>query len=224
MTDRILLDIETQRDFFLPGGRCYTKQAGKARARIYDLFAWVRAEDVPVISTVLRVRPGELGPLCRKPHCIDGTEGEQKVPRTILRSHVDFGLRNSTDLPEDILETHQQVIFEKRNTDLFAHARAERLITELGPRKWIICGAGLAQGIFEAAVGLRSRGHDVQLASDAVAHLKDAQAEMAIRRMIAKDVEIVQTDEIIAQAREDARKRRAERRRRRLQESRKVPA
>jgi nicotinamidase-related amidase len=216
MTDRILLDIETQKDFFLPNGSCYTKQAGKARARIYDLFAWARAEDVPVVSTVLRVRPGEQGPLCRKPHCIDGTEGEQKVPRTILRNHVDFGLRNSTDLPEDLLEQHQQVIFEKRNTDLFAHARAERLITELEPTTWVICGAGLAQGIFEAAVGLRARGHEVQLASDAVAHLKDSQAEMAIRRMIAKDVQVAKTQDIIAKAREEARRRQLRRRRRKV--------
>jgi nicotinamidase-related amidase len=219
MKDRILLDIETQTDFFLPEGNCYTKQAAKARARIYDLFAWARAENVPVVSTVLRVRPGEQGPLCRKPHCIDGTEGEKKVPRTILRNHVDFGLRNTTDLPVDLFERHQQVIFEKRNTDLFGHARAERLITELEPSTWVICGAGLAQGIFEAAVGLRARGHDVQLASDAVAHLKDAQAEMAIRRMIAKDVQVAATEDIIAEAREEKRQRRAERRRRR-----KVPA
>jgi nicotinamidase-related amidase len=194
--DRILLDIDSQRDFFLPGGSCYKRPARRVLANIRRLFSWVRRNRLPVISTALRVRPNEIGPLCDTPHCVEGTEGEQKVPRTLLPGSVDLGMRNSTDLPRHLLETHPQVIFEMRNTDLFGHARAERLITELEPTTVVVCGAGLAHGIVEASVGLRSRGFDVIAASDAMLTVHADAAEMALKRMEAKGVEFVETDEV----------------------------
>jgi nicotinamidase-related amidase len=90
------------------------------------------------------------------------------------------------------------VIVEKRDTDILAHARIERLISELDPTTWIICGAGLARGVLQAAVGLRSRGHAVVLAKDAVLELDDPLAEMAWRRIEAKDVVLAETADLVA--------------------------
>ncbi len=199
--NRILLDVETQRDFFAPGGACYTSAASEIAKRIYKLLDWAKREQVPVISTLLRVRPHEKGPLCEPPHCVDGTDGEQKLSRTVLPRRINLGLRNSTDLPDDLFEHYQQVIFEKRTTDLFDHARAERLITELPPTTFVICGAGVAHGIAEATVGLRSRGFGVIIAGDAVLDLGHPLAEMAHRRMEAKGAIFVPTAEIIAPSR-----------------------
>ena len=192
---RILLDVETQVDLFRRG-----YLGGDTRPvaeRIRRLFDWAGRENIPVMSTVLRVRPGEPGPLSDKPHCIEGTRGERKLPGTILPNRIDLGLRNSTDLPLDIFDRYQQVVFEKRHTDIFRHARAERLLSELGPATFIICGAGVAGGIVQAAVGLRSRGFCVVLARDAVLDLGDELAPMAYRRMEAKGVVFADTAEIV---------------------------
>ena len=194
----ILLDIETQRDFFAPGGACYTRDASDAAANIYKLFDWARSKRIPVISTVLRIRKGELGPLAKVPHCIEGTDGEQKLSGTILANRVNLGLRNTTDLPANIFHEHQQVIFEKRDTDIFAHHRAERLLTELKGGIFIVCGAGVANGIVQAAIGLRTRGFGVVLASDAIFDLGDSKAEMSRLRMDAKGVIVAKTKEIIS--------------------------
>jgi nicotinamidase-related amidase len=195
---RILLDVESQRDFFSPGGACYSPEAAKAARRIYRLFAWARRCRVPVISTVLRVRPGQRGPICNCPHCLEGTEGEGKLPKTVLSRRINLGLRNTTDLPDHIFQRYQQVIFEKRHTDIFAHARAERLITELPMATFVVCGAGIAAGIVQAAVGLRSRGFPVVLAQDAVVAVRSAAARMAYLRMQAKGVVFAPTAEILA--------------------------
>jgi len=194
----ILLDIETQRDFFLPRGSCYTKAASRAAANVLRLFNWAKTQRVPVVSTVLRVRPSEQGPLAKTPHCVEGTKGERKMPGTVLPHHVDLGLLNTTDLPIRLLRQYQQVVFEKRVTDIFAHARLERLLTELPPGIFVICGAGVAHGIVQAAVGLRNRGFGVILAEDAVLDLGDPLAEMAYRRMEAKGVIFAPTAEIVA--------------------------
>lgn len=194
--DLILLDICTQRDLLVAGGSCYTPRAEEARQNIYKLFDWARKNDQPVISTALRVPPERIGPLASVPHCIEGTDGEKKLNKTILRPYTNLGLQNTTDLDIYLFEQYRQIIFEMRSTDLFSHARAERLITELSGVSFILCGAGVAGGIVQAAVGLRNRGFSVALASDAVADLDHPEAEMAFSRMDAKGVASVKTRDL----------------------------
>jgi nicotinamidase-related amidase len=195
--DKVLLDIEVQRDFFAPGGSLYTPQAAQAARNVRRLFAWARKEHVPVLSCVLRQRAGHRGALADTPHCVEGTEGEKRLGGTLMRRCIDMGMRGSTDLPLDIFRDYQQVIFERRITDIFRHARAERLLTELPVDTYIVCGAGAAAGIAEAVIGLRQRNIHVLLAADAILDLNDPRAEMAWLRMSAKGAVPLSTAEII---------------------------
>lgn len=197
----LLMDIEVQRDFFQPGGALYTSAVSPVRGNVYRLFDWARTTGVPVISTVLLVRPGDQGPLSRVPHCIEGSGGEVRPERTQLANRVNLGLGTNTDVPVNVLETHQQVIFEKRNPDIFQHSKAERLISELaeqpGEKTVVVCGAGVAWGIKQAVVGLRTRGFGVVIAEDAVLDLSDPQAEMAWLQMLAKAARPLPTAQIV---------------------------
>jgi len=195
---RFVLDLEAQRDFFDPDGACYRPDSLAVARAIGRLFDWIRAEGISVISTVLRLPSGELGPMSCHYHCITGTVGEQKLPRTVLDSRINFGIRNVTDLPGSVLADYQQVIFEKRHTDIFKHARLERLLTERQPATVILCGAGVGQGIVEAAIGLRSRRVHVIAASDAILDLDAPNQYMPVERMRAKGVLFVPVDDIIA--------------------------
>lgn len=194
--DRILLDIETQREFFQPGGNGYSRRSAEVAKRVYRLFHWAKENHIPVVSTVLRVRRGEIGPLTDAPHCVEDSEGEKKLSRTVLPRRINLGLRSSTDLPVDLFERYQQVIFEKRDTNILAHPRLERLISELPSVTFVICGAGLAHGIMQAAVGLRTRGFGVIVAEDAALCLDDEAGEMARLRMEAKGAVFAPTSEI----------------------------
>jgi len=196
--ERILLDIEAQRDFFSPGGSCFDRSHLPAGRNVRRLFAWARRNRVPAMSTMLRVRPGRTGPLAPVPHCVEGTNGEKRISGALLSRYVNFGIRNTTDLPADVFEQYRQVIFEKRHTDIWLHTRAERLLTELETGRFIICGAGSAGGIVEAVVGLRSRGFEVTLAADAILDLGSPDAEYAWLRMLAKGAVPLSTEEIIA--------------------------
>lgn len=195
--DKVLMDIEVQRDFFAPGGSLYTPQNGAAARNVRRLFAWARKEHVPVLSCMLRQREGHRGALADAPHCIEDTEGEKRLSGTLMRRHIDMGMRGSTDLPIDIYRDYQQVIFERRITDIFRHARAERLLTELTVDTFIVCGAGAAAGIAEAVIGLRQRNIKVLMAADAILDLDDPRAEMAWLRMSAKGAVPLSTAEII---------------------------
>ncbi|MCE5278038.1 MAG: isochorismatase family protein [Planctomycetaceae bacterium] len=195
--DRIIMDIQAQDDFLSSSGACYLPPAAVARRNISALFRWARQDEIPVISTVLRVHPHRIGPMADVPHCVDGTAGEEKIAESILPRRINFGLRNTTDLPDNVLEKYQQVIFEMRFTDIFKHERAERLLTELNVGTFILCGAGLSQGIQQAAVGLRSRGFAVVLARDAVVALPGPGLEMALKQIQAKGVIFAPTSEIV---------------------------
>lgn len=183
----ILMDIEVQRDFFQPGGSLYTRAVNKTTSNVYQLFDWAKHTGVPVMSTVLLVRPGERGPFSPVPHCAEDSPGAQKLTRTLLRRNINLGLAHNTDLPPDVFEEYQQVIFEKRDTDIFNHIRAERLITELPKEtQFILCGAGVALGIRQAVIGLRSRGFKVIVAEDAVLNFEHPMGEMAWLQILAK--------------------------------------
>jgi nicotinamidase-related amidase len=195
---RVVLDLETQRDFFHPEGTCYRPDSLAVAWRICRLFGWVRSERITVISTVLRLPHGEVGPMSADPHCITDSKGERKLLPTVLDRRINFGLRNVAHLPNGVLDDYQQLIFEKRHTDIFHHARIERLITEIGPTEVIICGAGLGQGIVEAAIGLQARRFDVIIAKDAVLDLDAPNQYMPIERMRAKGCLFHSTEDIIA--------------------------
>ena len=195
--ERILLDMEVQRDFFCRSGKFYSKTNGQVIKHVKELLKWAKGQSVPVVSTLLRVYRNSSGP-DHLPYCIEGTEGELRVPRTTLPNYIAFGTRRTTDLPESILDNYQQVLFEKRELNILSNLRIERLLTQLsGNATFILCGAGLAGGIAKAAITLRSRKFGVILATDAVADLGDPGADMAMRRMAAKGVVFCSTATII---------------------------
>ena len=206
--ERILLDMEVQKDFFCRSGRFYSKSNGQVLKQIKELLKWAKTQCVPVISTLLRTSRSPTG--CgHPPYCIEGTEGELRVPRTVLPNHLAFGTRRTTDLPECILDHYRQVIFEKRGLNILSNLRVERLLTQLGGKgTFILCGAGLAGGIAQAAITLRIRKFGVILVTDAVADLGDPTAEMAMLRMAAKGVIFCPTAKIVAPPAAPKRKRR----------------
>ncbi len=194
----ILLDFHIQRDIFVPGGSLYKPENRKAVANVYRLFDWAKAGGVPVLSSVLLVRPGRRGPFSTTPHCVEGTPGEQKLTRTLLPRRVNLGQSHNADLPRNVLEQAQQVIFESRDVDLFNHMKFERLITELEePYDFVICGASISQGIKQAVLGLRNRGHGIIVAEDAVVDLSDPLTEMSWLQILAKSARPLPTVQII---------------------------
>ncbi|MFW6154397.1 MAG: isochorismatase family protein [Planctomycetota bacterium] len=167
------------------------------KAKLYRLFRWARRAEVSVLSAKLLARWGHHGPFSLEPHCVDGSGGEEKLARTLLGRRIDLGLAHTADLPRDLLSDYQQVIFETLDEDVLHHQKFERLITELvGSRTFILCGAGIAAGIKQAVLGLRSRGHEVIIASDAVLDLNDPETEMAWLRILAKGARLMTVDQI----------------------------
>ena len=163
---RVLVDVDTQIDLLIP-------QANQVDApllrNIRRLMAWGRLNHYPVISTVLSCRPDDSA-LDPKAHrvCIEGTKGQEKISYSMLANSVRFNPDRYTDLPENLLKNHQQVIFEKHTADIFNQPRADRLLTGLAADEFIVFGSELESAIQMTVLGLLSRRKRVTVVLDAI--------------------------------------------------------
>lgn len=190
---QVLVDVNTQRDFFLADGVVCIRNHRRVLAHIRRLMAWARRRDIPIISTceVYADGNGHNG----EPHnyCIDGTDGQLKIPYTLLGNRVVFTADGSTDLPRDMLRRYQQVVLHKRCVDPFDEPRIDRVLSEVCVAEFIVMGA-TAEGAVKAAVlGLLQRGKRVSVVIDAVGYHDNREAKMAFRKMEAKGAKLIET-------------------------------
>ena len=191
---RLLIDIDTQKDFLLPTGCACVRNHEEVLANIRRVVSWARHEKVPVISTA-EVYPNNNG--CSAiSYCLDGTEGQKKVPCTLLRDRASFPADNKNALPADILLAYRQVILHKRCIDPFNEPRIERLFSEVQADKFILIGAGTEDAVRATALGLLHRGKKVRLVIDALGFHDQRKAKLALRAMKAKGAELVETKDI----------------------------
>jgi nicotinamidase-related amidase len=191
---RILIDIDTQRDFLLADGNACIKNHRRVLANIRRIIAWARHNNIQVISTC-EIYPNHNGASALG-YCIDGTKGQKKIPYTLLCNRANFAADGNTDLPHDVLRQYEQVILHKRCVDPFEEPRIERLLSEIRADDFIVIGAS-AEGAVEAtALGLLQRGKRVSIIVDAVGSRNKKQADLAFRKMGTKGAKLVETKKL----------------------------
>lgn len=197
--DRILLDICTQRDYLEPGAILQVANLKNLVPNLRRLFEWVVAARIAVCSAVESHRPAE--PVNGYPlHCIDGTVGQTKLAFTLLTPRAIVETDNYLSLPSDIQRKWAQIIFRKRTRDVLGNPKADHFLTRSDAGEFILCGVGLEHAIKALALGLRARHKSVTLVSDACGYWSSADADLAVRQMIAKGVRITSVAEITAPA------------------------
>jgi nicotinamidase-related amidase len=161
-------------------------------------MAWARREKVPVISTA-EVYPNNNGcsEIC---YCLDGTEGQKKLPCTLLRNRVSFPADDINALPADILLAYRQVILHKRCIDPFDEPRIERLLSEVEADEFILIGAGTEDAVRATAMGLLHRGKKVRIIVDALGSHDTREAKLALRKMQAKGAKLIRTKDVASKS------------------------
>lgn len=191
----VLIDVATQRDFLVTGAPLPVADRTGIAPRIRALMAWGRAKRLPVISCIEAYRPSD--DFNGKPrHCVDGTPGQQKMPYTLLPERMLLEADNSFSVPIDVLKRCRQVIFRKRTDDLLANPKAERLVNELNPDRFVIFGVGLETWIRLLALGLMVRKKRVTVVGDACGYWDPVAADLTLRQLEAKGILIARTEEL----------------------------
>jgi nicotinamidase-related amidase len=192
---QVLVDINTQRDFFLADGAVCIRNHRRVLAHVRRMMAWARARDISVISTceVYAAHEGHNGD---PRYCIDGTAGQLKIGYTLMQNRVSFPADGNTDLPRDMLRRYQQVILHKRCPDPFDEPRIDRLLSEVCAAEFILVGACAEGAVKGAALGLLQRDKKVTVVIDAIGYHDSRDAKMAFRKMEAKGAKLVETRRI----------------------------
>jgi nicotinamidase-related amidase len=191
---QILVDIDTQKDFLLVSGKSCIRNHRRVLANIRRVMAWARCHNVPIISTA-EVYSNDNGNGTPS-HCIDGTEGQQKIHYTLVDNRISLAADGSTDLPRDILRQYRQVILHKRCVDPFDEPRIDRLLSELRASEFILVGTSLEGAVKATALGLLQRGKRVTVIIDAIGSHNTSDAKLALRKMETKGAKVIETKKL----------------------------
>ena len=191
---QILIDINTQRDFLLAEGKACIRNHKRVLANVRRVMAWARHRKVTIISTC-EVYPNHNG-TSDVDYCLDGTNGQKKIPYTLLSNRVSFAADGNTDLPGDLLRRYRQIILHKRCHNAFDEPRIDRLLSEVRAGEFILIGTS-AEGAVEAiALGLLQRGRKVSVIIDAVGSRNNKEAKLAFRKIKAKGGRLIETKKL----------------------------
>jgi nicotinamidase/pyrazinamidase len=188
---QILVDIDTQRDFLLAGGKACIRNHRRVLAHIRRVMAWARSRNIPVISTA-EVHHNDNGE-GQSRYCLDGTDGQKKIRYSLFNNRVSFAADGNTDLPRDMLRRYKQVILHKRCVDPFDEPRIDRLLSEVKANEFILVGISLEGAVEATALGLLQRGKKVTIVIDAVGSHNKREAKLALRKMETKGAKLIET-------------------------------
>ena len=80
---QIIVDIDTQQDYFLASGKACVRNHQQVLANIRRVTAWARLKNVRMISTAQIYNGNGNGDRCRA-----GSDGQKKISYTIRNKHM----------------------------------------------------------------------------------------------------------------------------------------
>jgi nicotinamidase-related amidase len=197
----VLLDMNTQRDFLDAEGAHPVVNRETLVGTLRRIFALTRTYHVPLVSSIDTHRPNER--FRGAPHCVEGSPGQQKMKFTLLRNRTLVEANNTLDLPYDIWSQYRQVILRRRTRDFLGNPKADRLLTELNPKLFILFGVGLERSIRRLALGLLGRGREVAIVKHACGFWNETDADLTSRLLQAKggkEIELAEVDTLLHEA------------------------
>ena len=150
----VFFDIDTQIDFMYPTGALYVPGA----ERILPAVAALNRKAPAVISTMCAhsERDAEFGQYGH--HCVVGTVGQQKPAATLLNDPA------------------RQILFPKPVLDVFRVPELQPLLERLKADRYVVYGVVAEICVQFAAFGLLQTGKPVEIVSDAIQSLNEAEA------------------------------------------------
>jgi len=198
MTRKIIFwEVDTQKDFMLPGGKLYVPGAEKLLPNICKLTQAARDGRVFLVSHGCFHTPDDPEFKRFPPHCVKGSEGAEYVPEALANQIYRVPNEPSATLPPDPFQ-YQQILLEKQTLDIFESRHAEALL-KLLPQdaQFIVFGVVTEYCVAFAAKGLLQRGRRVSVVKDAIETLNPADGTKMVAELTRLGANIISTDEAV---------------------------
>lgn len=193
---RVFVDVDTQRDFLVPGGALYLADTAAILPNLARLTSFARRHGIPVIATACAHALDQPDPEPFPPHCIVGTTGQQRVEATAWPGTE---VIHSGQRGPDTIRPH--ITIEKRWYDLFSHVDAERILDLYARDRplFVVYGVATDYCVRVAVHGLLARGYRVALVVDAIRAVDRVREPEELTAMARRGAVLTLTD-VVCQA------------------------
>jgi nicotinamidase/pyrazinamidase len=189
----VFVDVDTQIDFLYPAGALYAPGSERIVRRIGALNHWAASQGIPVLSTMCAHVENDPEFRDWPPHCVVGTIGQQKPPVTLVDDRVE--VPGNADI-----STARQICFQKKQTDMFLQPELAPLLDQLGAERYVVYGVVTEVCVQFAVDGLLKRGAKVEVVSDAVQPLNEANGQQVLQSLAARGAVLRKASEVMAAA------------------------
>jgi nicotinamidase-related amidase len=190
---RVIVDVDTQRHFFLTRGIVCVQNHRRVLANIRRVVDWAQLKNIPMISTV-QIYSGNHR-YCNSRFA--DTDGQKKISYTLRKRFTSFDANDCTDLPPQLLDQYDQVILHKRCFDPFEEPRADRMLSEVHADEFIVIGAVMEGAVKATALGLLARQKNVTVLIDAIGSYDRIAGETTLRQIWERGAKLTTTKTLL---------------------------
>jgi nicotinamidase/pyrazinamidase len=191
----VFVDVDTQVDFVHPTGALYVPHAETLEPAFARLLHAARAAGASIVASADAHPADDPEFAIFPPHCLAGSPGARRVASTAPAEAFVVsadGTRAGSPTPG------ATVVLEKVAFDLFTNPAADAVLEDTGATSAIVFGLALDYCVRAAALGLRARGYDTVLVTDATKPVTPEGGAKAEAELREAGVRFLTTDEVIA--------------------------
>lgn len=193
----VVVDMNTQTDFCSGSGAHPVVNHESLIPELRRVVAWTKRNGVPVVSSVDSHRVRDIQHANYPPCCVDGSDGQTKVSFTIMPRSARVEVDNTLSIPLNLFSTFQQLLFRMRDGDLLSNPKADRFLTQLPTRQFLVVGNVLEKAVKTLVLGLLTRHKEVAVIVDACGYWNKPTSELALRQMVAKGATLISVDDLL---------------------------
>ncbi|MGE5646296.1 MAG: cysteine hydrolase family protein [Acidobacteriota bacterium] len=175
----VFVDVDTQLDFLYPAGALYVPGAGRLLPALARLTRHAAGRGIPVVATMDAHAENDPEFTRWPPHCVAGTHGQQKAAQTLFDG---------------------QIRVEKRHIDVFRDSRLQEVVDQLAADRWVVYGVVTEYCVATAAMGLLRTGKPVEIVTDAIAAIDEAEARRTFEEFTARGGRFTTVEEVCARS------------------------
>lgn len=201
-------DVDTQKDFMDKTGALYVPNAEEIKPNLAKLTKYAMQNSYQVMGSVDRHFESDAELKVFPKHCMDGTEGQKKIPETPIITHFPSMYDETLDLlRESYIENRAHsadelkarmaqpaVYFEKQEVSVFSNANAN-LLTRFDAA--VVYGVATEYCVKAAVLGMRKRGLDVLVVEDAIKGIDPEGTFYAIEDMKKAGAKFISTKDVL---------------------------
>lgn len=192
MTSTAFIDVDTQFDFMRPEGGLYVPGAETLAGNLAQLIHYAKAHQIPVIASADAHLPDDPEFNVFPSHCVKGTPGQLRVDAT----HDPEARVIPNHSHELALGDTRSVVLEKVVFDMFDNPNTEAVLRHFGASDYVVFGVATDYCVRAAALGLRQRGYNVTVVSDAIKAVTPAGETATLAEFAQAGIALKRTAEI----------------------------